>query len=198
MTLFYPKKKAMSPPNTPWRRFLPLLSLGLIILSGCTTPVRQATTTIGPSTSSAYPKLTLQGANGENHCTLDFKTYEYRFENSSHCKNDQAVGIELEHAPSASNILLTDDDAVDGEPGCTTSNHGNYFWIMLRTVKENFSVPPIKLDDIISTPKGGVVAPGVKVVDYYQRRPGDSPNKRTSCVKIDVDAPEPSVPLPRP
>lgn len=168
------------------------LLLGLLLTTGSACSTGKIPATAEP------PKLTLQGANGANHCTLDFKTYQYRFENSSHCKNDQAVGIELEHAPSASNILLTDDDAVDGKPGCTTDNPGNYFWIMLRTVKENVSVPPIDLDDIVSTPVGGVVAPGVKVVDHYQRRPGDSPKKRTSCVKIDVDAPEPSVPMPRP
>ncbi|MCO8160807.1 hypothetical protein NJC38_01390 [Pseudomonas sp. 21LCFQ010] len=147
---------------------------------------------------AASPKLTLEGANGANHCTLNFETAEYRFEDSDPCKNDQAVGIELEHAPSASNILLTDDDAVSGTPGCTTDNPGNYFWIMLRTIKEDVSVPPIDLDDIVATPRGSVVAPGVQVIDYYQNPPGSTPKRRTSCVKIEVDAPVPSVPLPRP
>ncbi|BAP44566.1 putative uncharacterized protein [Pseudomonas sp. StFLB209] len=146
----------------------------------------------------AEPKLTLAGANGANHCTLEFKTAEYRFEDGDPCKNDEAVGIELEHAPSASNILLTDDDAVSGTPGCTTDNPGNYFWIMLRTIKEDVSVPPIDLDDIIATPRGSVVAPGVQVIDYYQNPAGSTPKRRTSCVKIEVDAPVPSVPLPRP
>lgn len=175
------------------------LLLGLLLATSTACSIRTMSDTTSDTTSdkTGPPKLTLQNAS-QPHCTLDFKTYEYRFEDSSYCKNDQAVGIEVEHAPSASNILLTDDDAVSGDAGCTTTNSGNHFWIMLRTVKEDVSAGPIDLDEIISTPIGGVVAPGIKVVDYYQRRPDDSPKKRTSCVKIDVDAPAPTVPLPRP
>lgn len=162
------------------------LLLGLILVTG------------SACVHAAAPKLTLQGAHGADHCSLDFKTYQYRFEDSSWCKNDRAVGIELEHAPSASNILLTDDDAVSGTPGCTTDNKGNYFWIMLRTIKEDVTVPPIDLEDIVATPRGSVIVPGVRVIDYYQNPPGSTPKNRTSCVKIEVDVPVPSVPLPRP
>lgn len=127
-------------------------------------------------------KLTLEGANGQNHCTLDFKTTEYSFKSNNHCDNDEAIAIELEHVPSASNILLFDDYECEREIG------GNYFWIYLRTVKEDLSVAPIDLDEIMTWPKGTPIRPGVLVVDYA-RQNFESAKQRTSCVKIQVDAP---------
>ncbi|MDU8502904.1 hypothetical protein RYB01_27470 [Pseudomonas syringae] len=140
---------------------------------------------------SGPPKITLEGANGENHCSLDFKTQNYVFKGNNHCNNDEAIKIELEHAPSASNILLFDDYT------CDRSDDGNYFWVYLRTIKEDVStVNLIDLDDIAAAPIGSVVAPGIRLMDRYQK-PGESMKKRTSCVQIQVDAP-PLPPVKRP
>jgi hypothetical protein len=161
---------------------VPLLA-GLIVMFALSTDPLQA------QEKAATARLTLEGANGENHCTLDFKTGKYDFEGNSYCNNDEAVGVELEHVPSASNILLFDDYT------CDRSDDGNYFWIYLRTVKEDVTVPPIDLDQIMTMPKGAVIVPGVRVMDYYQK-PGETPKERTSCVHIEVDAP-PLTPLTR-
>ncbi|WP_181013215.1 hypothetical protein [Pseudomonas syringae] len=144
-----------------------------------------------PSKAVDPAKLTLEGANGENHCSLDFKTQDYVFKGDNHCKNDEAIKIELEHAPSASNILLFDDYT------CDRSDDGNYFWVYLRTIKEDVStLNLIDLDDIAAAPIGSVVAPGIRLMDRYQK-PGESMKKRTSCVQIQVDAP-PLPPVKRP
>ncbi|QXG39226.1 hypothetical protein [Pseudomonas viridiflava] len=135
-----------------------------------------------PSNADAPPRLTLEGANGTNHCTLEFKTGKYDFKGDDHCTNDRAVAIEFEHAPSASNVLLFDDYS------CDRNDDGNYFWIYLRIIKEDLTVAPIFLEEIMATPPGSVVRPGVWVIDHYQR-PNETPNKRTSCVQIEVDAP---------
>ncbi|KPW33990.1 hypothetical protein ALP45_200034 [Pseudomonas coronafaciens pv. atropurpurea] len=132
---------------------------------------------------SGPPKITLEGANGENHCTLDFTTKNYIFKDNKHCNNDEAIKLELEHAPSASNILLFDDYS------CDRNDDGNYFWVYLRTIKEDVStVSLIDLDDIATAPIGSVVAPGIRLMDRY-KKPGESMKKRTSCVQIQVDAP---------
>ncbi|WP_122341609.1 hypothetical protein [Pseudomonas caricapapayae] len=136
-----------------------------------------------PSNFAEPAKITLEGANGENHCTLDFKTQNYVFKGNAYCNNDEAIKLELEHAPSASNILLFDDYT------CDRNDDGNYFWVYLRTIKEDVStVNLIDLDDIAATPIGNVVAPGIRLMDRYQK-PGESMKKRTSCVQIQVDAP---------
>lgn len=137
------------------------------------------------------PRLTLEGANGENHCTLDFKSGTYDFKGNTYCNNDKAVGLLLENVPSASNLLLFDDYS------CDRNDDGNYFWIYLRTIKEGITYPPkddptarpIDLEQIMTMPKGAIIAPGVRVMDYYQM-PGETPKERTSCVQIEIDAPE--------
>ncbi|KPB54143.1 MULTISPECIES: hypothetical protein [Pseudomonas syringae group] len=135
------------------------------------------------SNTAEPAKLTLEGANGEHHCTLDFKTQNYVFKGNAHCNNDEAIKLELEHAPSASNILLFDDYS------CDRNDDGNYFWVYLRTIKEDVStVSLIDLDDIATAPIGSVVAPGIRLMDRHQKS-GESMKKRTSCVQIQVDAP---------
>jgi hypothetical protein len=130
------------------------------------------------------PKLTLEGANGENHCSLDFTTSVRSFKGNAYCKNDSAVKLEVEHAPSASNILVFDDYS------CDRTDPGKYFWFYLRTVKENFSTAqPIDLDTIAHTENGGLVAPGLKLISKYQLG-SNTFAKRASCVKIEVDAPQ--------
>lgn len=171
-TVFQPRQTVRAP--TFKGLSYALLLAGSSLFLACSNSTAQAQT--NPS------RLTLEGANGENHCTLDFKTGKYDFEDNTYCDNDEAVGIELEHVPSASNILLFDDYS------CDRTDRGNYFWIYLRTVKEDVTVPPIDLDQIMTMPKGAVVVPGVQVIDYYQRS-GATPKKRTSCVLIQVDAP---------
>ncbi|WP_122574628.1 hypothetical protein [Pseudomonas viridiflava] len=136
-----------------------------------------------PSDTDKTPKLTLEGANGANHCSLEFKTGKYDFKGNDYCTNDRAVAIEFEHAPSASNVLLFDDYS------CDRNDDGNYFWIYLRIIKEDLTADPIPLEDIMATPAGSVVRPGVQVMDHYQYQ-SETPNKRTSCVQIEVDAPE--------
>lgn len=128
------------------------------------------------------PKITLQASSGGNHCTLDFVSGKYDFEDDTYCNNDKAIGIEFEHAPSASNILLFDDYT------CDRNDDGNYFWLYLRTVKEDVTLPPIPLEEIMTIPVGGIVRPGVRVMGHY-RKQSEGVNGRTSCILIQKDAP---------
>lgn len=135
------------------------------------------------SDNKAVAKLTLEGANGENHCTLDFTTSTRSFKGNKYCKNDTAIGMELEHAPSASNILVFDDYT------CDRTDPGNYFWFYLRTIKEDLTTDgPVSFDKISHTENGQIVAPGLKLIS--KRQLGSYTfDKRASCVKIQVDAP---------
>lgn len=159
------------------------VSVLMIALTLSITGYIQAQPSDSLSDTDKTPKLTLEGANGANHCSLEFKTGKYDFKGNDYCTNDRAVAIEFEHAPSASNVLLFDDY------NCDRNDDGNYFWIYLRIIKEDLTADPIPLEDIMATPAGLVVRPGVQVMDHYQR-PNETPNKRTSCVQIQVDAPE--------
>ena len=155
-----------------------LVLLTVLVLNGLSRPTS--------GSDQGPPKVTLEGANGEKHCTLDFTTSVRNFKGNDHCENDQAVGIEFEHVPSASNILVFDDYT------CDRTDSGNYFWFYLRTIKENLTTDgPIDLDVIARTPKGQPVAPGILLIDRYQLR-GETMKERASCVKIEVDA----LPLP--
>lgn len=158
------------------RLFTAILSLSTaLMLNGFCEPTS--------ASDQGPPQLTLEGANGENHCTLDFTTSVRNFKGNDHCENDQAVGIEFEHVPSASNILVFDDYT------CDRTDSGNYFWFYLRTIKENLTTDgPIDLNVIASTPTGRPVAPGILLISRYQK-PGETMKKRASCVKIEVDAP---------
>jgi hypothetical protein len=133
-------------------------------------------------------KLTLQGANGENHCSLDFKTGTYVFKSNNHCRNDQAIGLELEHVPSASNVWLYDDYT------CNHHDSGNYFWVALRIIKNDTStLAPIDLDRFASAPIDSIIVPGVQLKGRYVKA-NESMKKRTSCVRIELDAPPPVFP----
>ena len=159
---------------------------GLVLIMGLTlgaTGCIQAQPSDSPSNKNAAPKLTLEGAGGADHCSLDFKTGKFDFKGNDYCTNDRAVAIEFEHVPSASNVLLFDDYS------CDRNDDGNYFWIYLRIIKEDLTVAPIPLEEIMATPPGSVVRPGVRVMDHYKYQ-SETPNKRTSCVQIQVDAPE--------
>ncbi|MEE4345126.1 hypothetical protein V2L05_26255 [Pseudomonas alliivorans] len=159
---------------------------GLMLIMGLTlgaTGCIQTQPSDSPSNKNAAPKLSLEGAGGADHCSLDFKTGKYDFKGNNHCTNDRAVAIEFEHAPSASNVLLFDDYT------CDRNDDGNYFWIYLRIIKEDLTVAPIPLEEIMATPPGSVVRPGVRVMAHYKYQ-SETPNKRTSCVQIQVDAPE--------
>jgi len=162
---------------------------GWLILS---THLSYVNLSIAATTHTSAPgdqaKLTLQGANGENHCTLDFKTGTYVFKSNNHCRNDQAIGLELEHVPSASNIWLYDDYT------CDHHDNGNYFWVALRIIKDDTStLEPIDLDKFASAPIDSVVVPGVQLKGRYLKA-NESMKKRTSCVRIEVDAPIPVFP----
>lgn len=176
-------RKRCNPLNRPCSpktllRILVLI-MGLTLgITGCV----QRQPSGSPSDTDETPRLTLEGANGADHCSLAFKTGKYDFKGNDHCTNDRAVAIEFEHAPSASNVLLFDDYS------CDRNDDGNYFWIYLRIIKEDLTVGPIFFDEIMATPTKGIVRPGVMVVDHYQYQ-SETPNKRTSCVQIQVDAP---------
>jgi hypothetical protein len=134
------------------------------------------------------PKLTLEGANGQNHCTLDFKTGTYVFKSNNHCRNDQAIGLELEHVPSASNVWLYDDYT------CDHHDSGNYFWVALRIIKnDTTTLEPIDLDKFASAPIDSIIVPGVQLKGRYVKA-NESMKNRTSCVRIEVDAPPPVFP----
>ncbi len=101
-------------------RRLNTLLRGLVLFMGLTlgaTGCIQAQTPDSPYSKNAAPKLTLEGAGGADHCSLDFKTGKYDFKGNNHCTNDRAVAIEFEHVPSASNVLLFDDYSCDRNGG---------------------------------------------------------------------------------
>lgn len=167
---------------------LKIVSCGLVLFTLLTCPrLIMAATAILPAAAEA-PKITLEGANGENHCTLDFKNGTYVFKSNNYCRNDQAIGLELEHVPSASNIWLYDDYT------CDYHDSGNYFWVALRIIKNDMStLEPIDLDTFASAPIDSVVVPGVQLKGRYLKA-NESMKKRTSCVRIELDAPPPVFP----
>lgn len=129
------------------------------------------------------PVVTLVGANGQKHCRLNFVTGVWSFKGNKTCENDQAVALEVSHLPSASNIELYDDYT------CDRKDTGNWFYILLRTVKENFSTDkPIDLNVIATALPGTIVAPGLLLEARYLQ-PSQSPHKKTSCVRFGVDVP---------
>lgn len=110
-------------------------------------------------------------------------TYAFMAQKSP-CKNDDAESIELESLPSAARILLTDSRM------CDTSSD-NDFWIELRTTTKSTTASALRLDDIMTFPKGAIIAPGLKLVDYYREGSETAINK-LSCVRITTSSAPPA------
>ncbi|QPC85592.1 hypothetical protein GA830_01685 [Mesorhizobium sp. NBSH29] len=93
------------------------------------------------------------------------------------CSGNTADSMEMLGVPSATKILLTDDDL------CQKKNGD--FWIELQTTRKATTFDVVKLLDVIATPKGQIVsgAKGLKLVDYFHRV-GSEMTRALSCVKI--------------
>jgi hypothetical protein len=104
----------------------------------------------------------------------------------SPCSPNVHESIELEGVPSATRILLTDDDAC-----LKTGNDGHDdFWVELRTTAKSVTMSKIPIDEFFTYSPGAIVRPGLQLVDYYRKGSSEA-TKKLSCVRVTTSSSPP-------
>ncbi|RRU23530.1 hypothetical protein [Stenotrophomonas sp. 278] len=131
----------------------------------------------------AVPKSTV--ARRQYH-SLDVKEGDEDHDNPwGPCSANTTHSLQLENAPSAVRILLTDD------PGCDKDMEGNEFWIELRTTAKSVTFNAIPLDELMTYQPGSIVRPGLQLVGSYLMH-GKSAQRNLGCAKVTTSAAPPA------
>lgn len=113
-------------------------------------------------------------------------TWQYELKGgSTPCGNNIANKISFFDIPSASKILLTDDDT------CTKQlSDDNLFWFELKTVKKLTNTAFMEVSDLASYNTNSIVQPGLQLVDKGRYNGNGAIREKLSCVRISVSSPE--------
>lgn len=108
---------------------------------------------------------------------------QYEFSIGSGCKGIEPRKIKFDGLPSATRILITDDNHCSKLKSAAHNGEARNFWMELRTTKRNASSDWYELEDLASYNDDEIIAPGLQMRSKYIKQ-SSLVRDRASCIRV--------------
>ena len=135
----------------------------------------------GASTTGTMYMFNKEESDGwPEDCNFEFKNSTIKFmEGDNSCTSDENYGFKIQNAPSAAIVTFTDDSQCRWD-------EGNWAFKLKTVNQPTHQEEVVPLTKTWSTPIGGIVAPGLMMIDKVNRDETPQIEGKLTCVKIEL------------